>query len=231
MSSRLGPHPVSLTRPLPVLSRQRCLLGSTFLPTGRGLCCGPASGPTPCLHLQGREGPGHTLAGEAPPGLPVVQSTVGYLRRSCWRLGKGWSVPKYSQEPALLDQPSQLWRLCSKGSLTIEDLLSGPPQSSSTLLRHFYLLKMLQESCLAFSSTTCLLLPVSPQPSCWAFAEAAYAQTCPFPACIWGHPGTPKGVPSASSPARSVTTQGSHCSWGCWTLCCLPLLGGSSPTA
>lgn len=67
----------------------------------------------------------------------MVQSIMRYPRWSCW------SAPKHSQKPALEDQLSQLWRPCSQQSLTIEDMLSGPPQASSTFLRHFYLLKML----------------------------------------------------------------------------------------
>lgn len=75
-----------------------------------------------------------TLCQERPPGPSVVQSMMGYPRRSCS------SAPKQSQEPALMDQ---LQRLCSRRSLTIEDSLSGPSQASSTLPGHFYLLKML----------------------------------------------------------------------------------------
>lgn len=141
-----------------------------------GLWHGTASGPTPPLHPRAGELLA-MLCQERPPGPSVVQSMMGYPRRSCR------SAPKHSQEPALMDQPSQLWRLSSQWSLTIEDSLSGPPRASSTLLRHFHLLKILQESCLMFSSTACLLPPVVTWPSHWVFAEVAYTQTHPSPAC------------------------------------------------
>lgn len=68
--ARPAPHRASLTRPLPALNREQCLVGSTLLPMGWGLRYGTASGPTPSLpYLQDQGGPGHTLLGKAPRTL------------------------------------------------------------------------------------------------------------------------------------------------------------------
>lgn len=130
--ARPDPHPASLPRPFPGIRRLRCLLGSTLL-TCWGLQHGTVPGPIPCLHHRpgkywphcARRGPQYPLwsrAGWDIPGGPAAQHPSIAKSLPSWISGRG---------------------LCSRRSLTIEDVLSGPSQASSTLLGHFYLLKML----------------------------------------------------------------------------------------